>query len=101
MVTSLQRVAIGFPLSVISLGALSAIIALQPPRSITGFLLSYLFPVVAVGFGCFFAIAFSRVFRFPKHPIARFALPVMAALFLVVCSVWLAAQIGALIHRAA
>jgi len=86
---------------VVSLGALSAITALQAPRTITGVLLSYLFPVVALGFGCYFVIAFSRLFEFPRHPIARFALPVIAALFLLVCAVWIAAQIGALVHRAA
>ena len=101
MVKSLQRIAVSFPLSVISLGALSATIALQPPRSTTGFLLAFLFPIIALGFGCLFVVAFSRLLSFPKHPIARFALPVAAALFLLVCSVWLAAQIGALIHRAA
>ncbi len=100
MVKPLQRVAISFPLSVVSLGALSAIIALQPPRTITGVLLSYLFPVIALGFGCLFVMAFSRLFAFPRHPIARFALPVILTLFLLVCAVWLAAQIGALVHRA-
>ncbi len=101
MVKPLYRVAVGFPLSVVSLGALSAIIALQPPRTITGVLLSYLFPVVALGFGCLFLMAFSRFFEFFRRPIARFALPVIAALFLLVCAVWLAARIGALVHRAA
>jgi hypothetical protein len=101
MVKPLQRVAVSFPLSVVSLGALSAVVALQPPRTITGVPLSYLFPVVALGFGCFFVMAFSRFFEFPKHPIARFALPVIAALILLVCAVWLAAQIGALVRHAA
>jgi hypothetical protein len=101
LVKPLYRVAVSFPLSVVSLGVLSAIIALQPPRTITGVLLSYLFPVVALGFGCFFVVAFSRVFEFPKRPIARFALPVIAALFLLICAVWLAVQIGALARHAA
>ena len=75
MVKPLQRVAVSFPLSVVSLGALSAIIALQPPRTITGVLLSYLFPVVALGFCCPFVMAFSRYFGVSKHPITRFAIP--------------------------
>ena len=91
----------GFPLSVVSLGALSAIIRAAAPRDITGVLLSYLFPVVALGFGCLFLMALSSLCAFPKHPIARFALPVLGAFILLICSIWLAIQMGALIHRAA
>src|SRR5882724_2247569 len=99
MVKPLHRIAVSFPLSVVTLGALSAVLALQPPRTITGVLLSYLFPVVALGFGCVFVMAFSRLFEFPKHSITRFAVPVIAAFFLLVCALWLAAQTGALVHR--
>lgn len=97
----LQRVAITFPLSVISLGSLSAIIASQPPRSILGFFLSYLFPVVVIVFGYSFVAAFSHLFGVKRHSIARFALPILVALFLIACSVWLAVQMGAFIRHVA
>ena len=100
MVKPLEQIAISFPLSVTALGGLSAIIAVQPPRSIVGFFLSYLFPVVILSFGAWFVTAFSHLFSFSRHPIVRFALPVVGALVLVVCSVWIAVRIGALVHHA-
>src|SRR6266699_1458721 len=99
MLSSLQRLSVSFPLSIASLGVLSAISTLQPSRSILAFLFSYLFPLVCLWFGYLFVTAFIRLMSFRRHSIIRFALPILAALLLLVCSVWLATRIGVLVHR--
>jgi hypothetical protein len=100
-VKPLRQIAITFPVSVLSLGCLAGIIDLQPPRSLLGFALSYLFPVLCVGFGWLFVSAFSRFFDSRSHSIMRFVLPILSAVILVVCAIWFGLKIGAIIHRAA
>jgi ATP/ADP translocase len=101
MVKSLQSIPVSLSLGAISLAVFEVFVVLQPARSIGGLILALLFPIVALGSGWLFVTAFSRLFTFPRHPIARFILPVLAALFLLVFSMWLGAQIGVLIHRGA
>ncbi len=84
----LQRVALGFPICIILITALSFVISRQPPRSIPGFLLPFLFPVLLIAFGGVFLGSFSRALLSSSHPILRFALPIFLSVVLVVASLF-------------
>jgi hypothetical protein len=101
VVKPLQQVALGFPGCIVAVAGLSVAISHQPPRSIAGFLLPFLFPVLSIAFGVMFMVAFSRFLSLPSHSVARFALPILLAAALVVCSLWFGTQLAALLDRGA
>jgi hypothetical protein len=99
MVKPLQRLAITFVVSVASFGAIfAAIFLVREPRSILAMLLGYSLPILFVIFGALFVRAFASLIQ-PRFSIARFALPVFAALALLACDIWLAVQIGHLVRN--
>jgi hypothetical protein len=98
MVKPLQRVALGFPLCIISIAALSFTISRQPPRSVAGFLLPFLFPVLLIAFGGTFLGAFSRALLSPSHPILRFALPIFLSVVLLASSLFIGIWLARLFH---
>jgi hypothetical protein len=99
MVKPLQPVTLGFPLCIILVAALSMTISHQPPRSIAGFLLPFLFPIHSLGFGAIFVVAFNRALPLRSHPIAHFALPILLALGLVACSLLFGTWLAAFFHQ--
>jgi hypothetical protein len=100
MVKPARQIAINFPLCIILIAALSIIISQQPPRSIAGFLLSFLFPLLALAFGYFFVAAASRSGLLPSHPVLHFVVPILFGIVLLVCCFWLGIRLGELLHYA-
>jgi hypothetical protein len=99
MVKPIQQLALGFPTCIFAVAGLSVAISHQPPSSIAGFLLSFIFPLLSLAFGAMFIVAFNRCLLLPSHPVARFVSPILFAAALVACSLLIGTRLAALFHQ--
>ena len=99
MVKPIQQLALGFPICILAVAGLSVTISHQTPRSIAGFVLPFVFPLLSLTFGAMFLVAFSRCLLLPSHPVARFVLPILLAAALVACSLLIGIRLAALFHQ--